>query len=126
MCCASRAAARSSGLAWSGSCGVHDLTNDTVAAVLGPFISYLAIPDLTVYLHTSPHELARRMRAKHDQTRSDHDLLTDPELLQRLQDRYDQIAATDPAARHLQTGGHEPAELADRIAAIIPAVSIPG
>jgi thymidylate kinase len=104
---------------------VHDLTNDTVAAVLGPFTSYLAIPDLTVYLHTSPHELARRMRTKHDRTRSDHDLLTDPELLQRLQDRYDQIAATDPSALHLQTGGHEPAELAGRIAAMIPGVSIP-
>jgi hypothetical protein len=65
------------------------------------------------------------MRAKHDQTRSDHDLLADPELLRRLQDRYDQIAATDPSARHLQTGGHEPAELVGRIAAMIPAVSIP-
>jgi thymidylate kinase len=104
---------------------VHDLANETVTAVIAPFTSYLAVPDLTVYLHTSPRELARRMRAKHDQTRSDHDLLADPELLRRLQDRYDQIAATDPSARHLQTGGHEPAELASRIAAMIPVVSIP-
>jgi hypothetical protein len=35
------------------------------------------------------------------------------------------IAATDPSARHLQTSGHDPAELSDRIAAMIPAVSIP-
>jgi hypothetical protein len=46
----------------------------------------------------SPGELARRMRAKPDQTRSDHDLVTNPGLLQRLQDRYDQIAAIDPTA----------------------------
>jgi thymidylate kinase len=104
---------------------IHGLTNNTVAAVIAPFTSYLAVPDLTVYLHTSPRELARRMRAKPDQTRSDHDLLADPDLLQRLQDRYDQIAATDPSARHLQTGGLAPAELADKIAAMIPAVSIP-
>ena len=104
---------------------VHGLANADAAAVIAPFTSYLAVPDLTVYLHTSPRELARRMRAKHDQTRSDHDLLADPDLLQRLQDRYDQIAATDTSARHLHTGGHSPAELADRIAAMLPAGSIP-
>jgi 8-oxo-dGTP diphosphatase len=57
---------------------VHQLANDTVANVIAPFTSYLIIPDLTIYLHTSPTELARRMHAKPDQTRSDHDLLTDP------------------------------------------------
>jgi thymidylate kinase len=99
---------------------VHDLPNDTVAAVIAPFTTYLAVPDLTVYLHTSPRELTRRMRAKPDQTRSDQDLLADPVLLQRLQDRYDQIAATDPAARHLHTAGRSPAELAGLIAAMLP------
>jgi dTMP kinase len=54
---------------------VHDQPNDTVAAVIAPFTSYLAMPDLTVYLHTSPRELTRRIEAKPDQTRSDHDLL---------------------------------------------------
>jgi thymidylate kinase len=104
---------------------VHGLANDTVTAVIAPFASYLAIPDLTIYLHTSPHELARRMQAKPDQTRSDHDLLTDPGLLQRLQDRYDQIAATDPTARHLHTTGRSPAELADLMTAMLPAVTVP-
>jgi dTMP kinase len=104
---------------------VHGLANDTVATVIAPFTSYLAVPDLAIYLHTSPSELARRMRAKPDQTRSDHDLLTNPGLLQRLQDRYDQIAATDPAARHLHTTGRSPAELADLITAMLPAMTIP-
>jgi thymidylate kinase len=100
---------------------VHDLPNDTVAAVIAPFTSYLAVPDLTVYLHTSPRELTRRMKGKTDQTRSDQDLLADPALLQRLQDHYDQIAATDPAARHLDTTGRSPDELAGLIAAMLPA-----
>jgi thymidylate kinase len=104
---------------------VHQLTNDTVADVIAPFTSYLIVPDLTIYLHTSPTELARRMHAKPDQTRSDHDLLTDPRLLQRLQDRYDQIAATDPTARHLHTTSRSPAALADIITAMLPAVPVP-
>lgn len=104
---------------------VHELPNDTVAAVIAPFTSYLAVPDLTVYLHTSPSELARRMRTKADQTRSDRDLLTDTGLLQRLQDRYDQIAATDPTARHLHTTGRSLTELANLIAAMLPAVTVP-
>lgn len=104
---------------------VHGLDNDTVAAVTAPFTSYLTVPDLTVYLHTSPHELARRMRAKPDRTRSDHDLLTDSSLLHRLQDRYDQIAATDHTARHLHTTGRTPGELASLITAMLPAMPIP-
>lgn len=104
---------------------VHELANDTVAAMIAPFTGYLAVPDLTVYLHTSPGELTRRMRAKPDQTRCDHDLLTDRGLLQRLQDRYDQIAAIDPTARHLHTTGRSPAELANLITAMLPAATIP-
>lgn len=104
---------------------VHGLDNDTVAVVIAPFTSYLTVPDLTIYLHTSPRELARRMRAKPDQTRSDQDLLTDSGLLQRLQDRYDQIAATDPTARHLHTSGRSPAELVGLITAMLPAVTVP-
>ena len=79
---------------------VHQLANDSVAAVIAPFASYLIVPDLTIYLHTSPAELSRRMHAKPDQTRSDHDLLADPDLLQRLQDReaVEEIGVTiDPA-----------------------------
>lgn len=103
---------------------VHQLANDTVAAVIAPFASYLIVPDLTVYLHTSPAELTRRMHAKPDQTRSDHDLLRDPGLLQRLQDRYDQIAATDLTARHLHTTSRSPAVLADVITTMLPAVPV--
>jgi thymidylate kinase len=103
---------------------VHGLDNDAVAAVIAPFTGYLATPDLTVYLHTSPSELARRMRAKPDQTCSDRDLLSDANLLQRLQDHYDQMAATDPTARHLHTTGRSPAELADLIIAMLPAGTI--
>ncbi len=104
---------------------VHRLDNHTVAAVIAPFTGYLAAPDMTIYLHTSPAELARRMRARPGQTRSDHDLLTDPALLQRLQDRYDQIAAADPTARHLHTTGRTPDELASLITAMLPAATIP-
>jgi thymidylate kinase len=104
---------------------VHELPNDTVTAVIGAFTSYLAAPDLTVYLHTSPGELARRMRAKADQTRSDRDLLTDTSLLQRLQGQYDQIAAADTTARHLHTTGRSPAGLANLIIAMLPAVTLP-
>ncbi len=77
---------------------VHHLGNDTVAAAIAPYADYLATPDLTVYLHTDPDELASRLRAKPDQTQSDRDLLADQALLERLQARYDQIAATDPTA----------------------------
>jgi thymidylate kinase len=104
---------------------VHQLANDTVAAVIAPFASYLVVPDLTLYLHTSRAELARRMRAKPDQRRSDHDLLSDPGLLQRLQDRYDQIAASDPTARHLQTTSRSPSALADIITTMLPIVPVP-
>jgi thymidylate kinase len=104
---------------------VHQLANDTVAAVIASFTTYLIVPDLTVYLHTTPVELARRMHAKPDQTRSDHDLLSDSDLLQRLQDRYDQIAATDPTARHLHTTSRSPAALADIIIGMLPAVPVP-
>jgi thymidylate kinase len=104
---------------------VHQLANDTVTAVIARFTSYLIVPDLTIYLHTSPAELGRRMHAKPDQTRSDHDLLDDPGLLQRLQDRYDQIAATDPTARHLHTTSRSPAALADIITTMLPAVPAP-
>jgi thymidylate kinase len=104
---------------------VHQFANDTVAAVIAPFTSYLVVPDLTIYLHTSPAELDRRMHAKPDQTRSDRDLLADPALLQRLQDRYDQIAASDPTARHLHTTNRSPAALADIITTMLPAVTAP-
>ena len=105
---------------------VHGLDNDTVAAAIATFTSYLAAPDVTVYLHTSPAELARRMSAKPDQTRSDRDLLDDSDLLRRLQDRYDQIAAADPTARHLQTTRRTPGELAERIVAMLPGLAVPG
>jgi thymidylate kinase len=105
---------------------VHDLNNDTVGAAIASFTSYLAIPDITVYLHTGLAELARRMRAKPDQTRSDRDLLDDMDLVRRLQDRYDEIAAADPTARHLQTTRRTPGELADRIMAMLPALAASG
>jgi hypothetical protein len=62
---------------------VHEPADDTVAAAIAPFTSYLAVPDLTVYLHTSSGELAWRTGAKPDRTRGDHDLLTDPGLARR-------------------------------------------
>jgi thymidylate kinase len=102
---------------------VHGLGNDTVTTAIAPFTRYLLVPDMTVYLHTSPTGLARRMSAKNDQTRSDRDLLADPGLLQRLQDHYDQVAATDPTARHLQTTGRTPDELAGLILGMLPATT---
>ncbi len=67
--------------------------------------------------------LASRLHAKHDQTRSDSNLLADPELLRRLQDRYDQVAATDPTARHLHTVGRTPDELANLVTAMLPVIT---
>jgi len=104
---------------------VHGLDNATVAAAIAPFTGYLAAPDLTVYLRASPAELARRMRTKPDQARSDLDILDDASLLRRIQDRYDQIAAADPTARHLHTTGRTPAELAGRITAMLPGLASP-
>ena len=52
--------------------------------------------------------------------------LDDSDLLRRLQDRYDQIAAADPTARHLQTTRRTPHELADRIIAMLPALTVSG
>ena len=100
---------------------MHGLDNAAVTAAIAPFTRYLTAPDMTVYLHVSTAELARRMRAKRDQTRSDRDLLADPELLQRLLDRYDQVAAGDPTARHLQTTGRTPDELASLVLGLLPA-----
>lgn len=89
---------------------VHGLGNDTVAATIAPFTSYLAEPDLTVYLRTSLDELAIRMRAKPDLTQSDRDLLADRALLERLQNHYDD--------RDLQ-----PRQLAARPEPVIPLVT---
>ena len=65
------------------------------------------------------------MRARPDQTQSDHDLLTTPSLL-----------APDPAIRanrrhrphrrHLHTDSQSPAQLTDRITAMIRTMTIPG
>jgi thymidylate kinase len=103
---------------------VHGLDNQTAAAAITPYASYLAVPDLTVYLHTDPEVLAARMRAKPDQTQSDRDLLADRRLLRRLCDHYDQIAATDPTAYHLDTD-RAPAELADHLTTLIDAPAKP-
>jgi dTMP kinase len=105
---------------------VHGLDNDTVTAAIAPFTSYLAAPDLTVYLHTGLDELTMRMKTKPDQTQSDRDLLKDPELLERLQDHYDKIARIDPTAYCLHTDGRSPAELADHIAALVPSAAKAG
>jgi thymidylate kinase len=102
---------------------VHDLDNATVAATIAPFTPYLAVPDLTIYLHTDLDTLTTRMQAKPDLTRSDQDLLADRALLERLQDHYDQVAVADPTAYHLHTDGRTPDELADHIAALVPALA---
>jgi AraC-like DNA-binding protein len=86
------------------------LDNDTVTAVIAPFTVYLAIPDLTIYLHTSPHELAQRMRAKPDQTRSDRDLLTDP-THRRYEALRAYLAEGLPAAEAAARFGYTPASL---------------
>jgi dTMP kinase len=99
---------------------VHGLDNSLVEAAIAPFTPYLAVPDLTVYLHTDLVELTGRMRAKPDLTRSDEDLLADRQLLERLQDHYDQIAAADPTAYHLDTDGRSPDDLADHITTLVP------
>lgn len=99
---------------------VHGLDNHIVTAAVAPFMGYLAAPDLTVYLRTGPDELTTRLKTKPDQTQSDRDLLSNPELMERLQHRYDQIAAADPTAYLLATTGRSPAELADHITTLVP------
>lgn len=101
---------------------VHGLDDQTAAAAVAPFTGYLAVPDLTVYLHTDPAVLAARLRVRSGRTRSDRDLSSDRRLLQRLCDHYDQIAATDPTAYRLDTDGRSPAELADHLTALINAL----
>ncbi|WP_034482807.1 dTMP kinase [Actinomadura oligospora] len=102
---------------------VHGLDNTTVTATIAPFTPYLAAPDLTIYLHTDLDILTARMASKPDLTRSDTDLLADRHLLERLQDHYAQIAATDPTAYHLDTGHRTPAELADHITALVSVIT---
>ncbi|GGK61637.1 hypothetical protein Sme01_03380 [Sphaerisporangium melleum] len=99
---------------------VHRLDNKTVAETIAPYTGYLTTPNLTVYLRTDLDVLTRRLAAKPDQTQSDRDLMADRGLLERLQDHYDEIARTDPTACLMPTDGRTPAELADRIAALIP------
>ncbi|MEO3859826.1 hypothetical protein [Acrocarpospora sp. B8E8] len=60
------------------------------------------------------------MRARPDRTTSDEDLLADRDLLERLQDHYDQIAVTDPTGYHLHTDRRTPKDLADHITTLIP------
>jgi thymidylate kinase len=102
---------------------VHDLDNNVVEATIAPFTPYLAAPDLTVYLHTDLDGLTTRMRNKPDLTQSDEDLLANRELLERLQDHYDQIAAGDPNAYHLDTDGYAADELASHIITLIPSTT---
>jgi dTMP kinase len=102
---------------------VHGLDNATAATTIAPFTSYLAQPDLTVYLHTDFDELAARMTAKRDQTASDRDLIADRDLLRRLQANYDAIASTDPTAYHLHTDGRTPVELADHLTDMVHAMA---
>lgn len=102
---------------------VHGLDNATVTATIAPFTGYLTQPDLTVYLHTDLDELTARMTAKPDQTASDRDLIADRALLRRLQERYDQVAGTDPTAYHLHTDGRTPDQLADHLADMVHAMA---
>lgn len=102
---------------------VHGLDNATVTATIAPFTGYLTQPDLTVYLHTDLDELTARMAAKPDQTASDRDLIADRALLRRLQERYDQVAATDPTAYHLHTDGRTPDQLANHLADMVHAMA---
>jgi dTMP kinase len=102
---------------------VHGLNNATAAATIAPFTGYLAQPDLTVYLHTDLDELTTRMTTKPDQTASDRDLIADRDLLQRLQEHYDQIADTDPTAYHLHTDGRTPDQLADHLTDMVHAMA---
>jgi thymidylate kinase len=102
---------------------VHQLATDTVANVIASFTSYLIVPDLTVSLHTSPTELARRMHARPDTQRSrpahrPGAPATAPGPL-RPDRRY---RPQRPACAHHQP---VPAALADIITAMLPAVSIP-
>ncbi|MFI7132558.1 dTMP kinase [Nonomuraea sp. NPDC050153] len=102
---------------------VHGLDNATVAATIAPFVGYLAQPDLTVYLHTDLDELTARMTAKPDQTASDRDLIADRARLRRLQERYDQIADSDPTAYHLHNDGRTPDQLAVHLADMVHAMA---
>lgn len=102
---------------------VHHLDNATVTATIAPFTGYLPQPDLTVYLHTDLDELTQRMIAKPDQSAADRDLIADRALLRRLQERYDQIADTDPTAYHLHTDGRTPDQLADHLADLVHAMA---
>jgi hypothetical protein len=66
-----------------------------------------------------PRQRGRRQRS----LGSDRDLLDDRELLQRLQDRYDQVAASDPTAQHLRTTDRTPSELAELVLGVLPATA---
>ncbi|MYV98358.1 deoxynucleoside kinase [Streptomyces sp. SID3343] len=86
----------------------HTNTRDT-QAVIEPFAHYLLRPHITVYLHTPVDEILERSRRR---GRTDRRALT-PELVQRLQARFDEVAARDPTALHVATASRTPDEIAE-------------
>jgi dTMP kinase len=82
-----------------------------VQEVLHPYLPYLAVPDITLYLHTSDGELRRRMAGKPDLSPSDRHLLDHPQILARLIGLYEQFAKDDPHAVTITTDGLNIAEV---------------
>lgn len=83
-----------------------------VQEVLHPYVPYLVVPDVTLYLHASASELRRRMADKPDLSPSDRHLLDHPKILARLISLYDRFAQDDPHAVTIATDGLTLAEVA--------------
>lgn len=98
---------------------VNSLDLETVREAFAPFLTYLPVPDLTVYLETSEQELRRRMATRPDRSPQDRLLVRRPGLLPAVQEFYRSLAADDPTAVTLATDGHSPEELAEQIALLL-------
>ncbi|GLY33463.1 deoxynucleoside kinase [Kineosporia sp. NBRC 101731] len=98
---------------------VNSLDLNTVREMFAPFLRYLPVPDLTIYLETSEEELLRRFHSRPDRTPQDRLLVRRPGLLTTVMDYYRRLAAEDPTAVTITTDGHTPEELTEQIALLL-------
>ena len=96
---------------------VHNSGNTDARTAIAPFLDYVLVPDLTVYLHASPETLSARGWRRFAQTKR-RPQWTD--VLARAQQRFDEVAAEDPTALHLQTDDQGPEQIAELVVRALP------
>jgi dTMP kinase len=100
-------------------CAVHDTDPACAEQIIEPFRHYLVRPDLTIYLQADPADITARTTARHEADPAARRPMTDPVLIAKVQQRFEETASRDPTAVHLDTRGAAPRDLADRLIAQI-------